>query len=104
MVYSDYIKTENPSFYCNTDKYLLHSELEGRLEQALCKLPSEVSEVFRMNRFGGYKYNEIANMLGVSVRTVEVRIGKALHFLRCNLKEYLTFLLIICTLIISIPL
>jgi RNA polymerase sigma-70 factor (ECF subfamily) len=42
-----------------------------------------------MNRYEGKTYGEIAETLHVSVRTIEVRMGKALAFLRENLKDYL---------------
>jgi RNA polymerase sigma-70 factor (ECF subfamily) len=42
-----------------------------------------------MNRFDGMRYQEIANKLNVSVRTVEVRIGRGLHMLRDYLKDFL---------------
>jgi RNA polymerase sigma-70 factor (ECF subfamily) len=35
-----------------------------------------------MNRFDGMKYKEIADNLGISVKTVEVHMGKALKFIR----------------------
>ncbi len=77
-----------PLFEYDTDSYILHSELQEQIEIALGRLPEEISEAFRMNRYKGLKYYEIADILDVSVRTIEVRIGKALHMLRNHLKEY----------------
>ena len=82
-----------PQFIYDTDSYILYSELQEQIEAALDKLPEEISEVFRMNRFRGLKYHEIADLLGVSARTIEVRIGKALHMLRDHLKEYFPVIL-----------
>jgi RNA polymerase sigma-70 factor, ECF subfamily len=73
----------------NADDYLINSELEGLIKTALDKLPYEISHAYRMNRFEGLKYQEIAEKLNVSVRTVEVRIGKALCSLRQELHDYL---------------
>lgn len=73
----------------DTEKYVLRSELEMCIENALGNLPPECAEVFRLNRFQGLTYPEIAKKLNVSVRTVEVRISKALHLLRLELKDYL---------------
>jgi RNA polymerase sigma-70 factor (ECF subfamily) len=42
-----------------------------------------------MNRFEGLKYQEIAAKLNVSVRSVEVRISKALAVLREALFDFL---------------
>ena len=50
-------------------------------------LPQE-REVFEMSRLENIKYQEIANRLNISVRTVEVRISKALKQLRILLKDF----------------
>ena len=42
-----------------------------------------------MNRFEGLKYKEIASKLNVSIRTVEVRVSKALVLLRKSLIDFL---------------
>ena len=43
----------------------------------------------KLNRFEGLKYQEIAAKLNVSIRTVEVRISKALELLRKSLIDFL---------------
>ena len=72
-----------------TENYILHSELEFNLHKVLNKIPEEFAQAFRMNRFDNLSYLEIAQKLGVSIRTIEVRISKALSFLRDELKEFL---------------
>jgi RNA polymerase sigma-70 factor (ECF subfamily) len=86
--HTDFVLETAIYYEYDTENYVLHSELEGKIEEVLALLPDEISKVFRMNRFKGLKYQEIAELLGVSVRTIEVRIGKALHLLRTHLKEY----------------
>lgn len=76
-------------FEYNTDNYVLRSEIEGQIKKAFLLIPSDYREAFQMNRDEGLKYHEIAKKLNISVRTVEVRIGKALHLLREYLKDYL---------------
>lgn len=78
---------------CDTENYILYSDLYTRLEKALKKLPPKIREAFEMNRFEGLKYQEIARRLEVSQRTVEVRIGKALELLRIYLKEFFILIL-----------
>jgi RNA polymerase sigma-70 factor (family 1) len=73
----------------NTDNYVINSELESLIHAALKKLPREIEEAYRMNRYEGLKYHEIAEKLNVSVRTIEDRIGKALCLLRNELHDYL---------------
>lgn len=86
--HSNYVLENQPLFDCDTDNYIFCSELREQIETTLDNLPEELSTAFRMNRFKGLKYEEIAGVLNVSVRTIEVRIGKALKALRSQLKDY----------------
>ncbi|MEX1239355.1 MAG: RNA polymerase sigma-70 factor [Cyclobacteriaceae bacterium] len=88
--YSNSVVNNNRLLECDTENWLNRSELEGQIKKALQNISPELSEAFRMNRFEGLKYSEIAKKLNVSVRTIEVRIGKALQLLREHLNEYLT--------------
>jgi RNA polymerase sigma-70 factor (ECF subfamily) len=64
------------------------SELQGVIENTLNALPERCSRIFRLNRFEGLKYHEIALKLSISVKTVEANMGKALKLLRKRLKNY----------------
>jgi RNA polymerase sigma-70 factor, ECF subfamily len=88
-IHNDYIVSGSTQIEYDADNYMLFSELQEQIDASLARLPEEISEAFRMNRYKGLKYHEIAKLTGVSVRTVEVRIGKALNMLRNYLKEYL---------------
>lgn len=83
------IVNQSVDYEFNTDNYITSSELEGLISDALDKVPAEVSQAYRMNRYNGLKYTEIAEKLNISLRTVETRIGKALCALREELKDYL---------------
>ena len=78
----------------SVEKTLLYSDLMEHLDEALKKLPDVLQQAFVMSRMNGMKYGEIAEELGVSVRTVEVRIGKALSQIRISLKDFAGLLLI----------
>ena len=86
--HESYSLTFNASDIIDTENYVLYSDLEEHLTEALSKLPDACREAFEMNRLEGLKYREIAEKLHVSERTVEVRIGKALSLLRSHLKEF----------------
>ena len=66
----------------DTENYVLYSELEDDLKKALEKLPGDISKIFLLNRFEGLTYPEIATQLNLSVRMVEIRMGKALALLK----------------------
>jgi RNA polymerase sigma-70 factor (ECF subfamily) len=63
-------------------------ELNNVINATLKKMPERCSTIFRMNRFEGKKYREIAEILSISVKTVEADMGKALQFFRTSLKEF----------------
>lgn len=88
-IHSDYIIDNSPLYEYDTDNYILRSDLEERIEKEITNLPEKFKEAFEMNRFEGLKYKEIAIKLNVSIRTVEVRISKALGLLRKNLIDFL---------------
>ena len=60
------------------------------LHDAIEKLPEDIREIFKLSRYEGLKYIEIAQKMNISIKTVEVQIGKALKKLRDDLKQYLT--------------
>ena len=57
-------------------------EFDNKLQKALSELSEKNREVFLMNRIDDFTYNEIADNLGISVKAVEKRMGKALEYLR----------------------
>jgi RNA polymerase sigma-70 factor, ECF subfamily len=68
---------------------LVPDELAEKINRAIDNLPAERKKIFLMSRHDGLKYQEIADALGISVKTVESQMGKALKYLREDLKEYL---------------
>lgn len=67
-------------------------ELEAKISDALQALPEQCRTIFQMSRFEELKYREIAEKLGLSVKTVENQMGKALKIMRTRLAEYVTVL------------
>ena len=83
--------------YGETEHYdeVIASELEQKISKAIEELPTERRKIFILSRYEGLKYSEIAEKLGISPKTVENQMGKALKYMREHLKEYLTILIII---------
>ena len=64
--------------------------LEEQLNAIITRdLPEKCRTIFLLNRFEGKTHREIADILGLSVRTVEHQIGHALEVMRKRLKLYL---------------
>ncbi len=76
----------------DTDYYQME-ELTKRIEEAIAALPESYREAFVMHRFRDMSYKEIAEILGVSSKTIDYRIQQALKQLRIELKDYLPLLL-----------
>jgi RNA polymerase sigma-70 factor, ECF subfamily len=68
---------------------LLVQELEDKIAAAVNTIPPKCKRVFELSRIEGLKYNQIAEILNISVKTVEAQISKALSILRIELKDYL---------------
>ena len=68
---------------------LVEEEIQAALKTAVSELPDRCREVFELSRTHGLKYAEIATTLGISVKTVEAQMGKALRTLRVKLAPWL---------------
>ena len=73
----------------HADSELVHEELDVAVQKAVQSLPVRCREVFELSRVHGLKYAEIARALGISVKTVEAQMGKALRTLRERLAPWL---------------
>ena len=61
-------------------------EFIQQLDDAIQQLPEQARIVFMMSRHDDLSYSEIAERLGISIKTVEAHIGRALKQLRAALK------------------
>jgi RNA polymerase sigma-70 factor (ECF subfamily) len=67
---------------------LEESDLRSRLDTAIQALPEKCRIVFLLSRVEELSYQEIASQLGISVKTVENQIGKALKLLRQAIPDH----------------
>jgi RNA polymerase sigma-70 factor, ECF subfamily len=71
------------------DADVVEKEIEDAVRVAVGELPARCREVFELSRVHGLKYSEIAGTMGISVKTVETQMGKALQILRGKLAAWL---------------
>lgn len=95
QMHAEHVKHTESEESHSTTQILQGKELEKIINAAIDELPEQCCIVFRMSRFGNMKYQEIADELGISVKTVENHMGKALKLMREKLKDYLHLLILL---------
>lgn len=71
----------------SSEKKLDMDELTTSLESLVERLPQMQRKIFKMSRWEGLSHGDIAQQLGLSVRSVENHIYRSLKFFKENLKE-----------------
>jgi RNA polymerase sigma-70 factor, ECF subfamily len=89
------IPSDSPEGTVISYDHMEAAELESRIWAAIDLLPEKCREVFILNRFEEKKYAEIADTLGISVKTVEAQMSKALKTLRDHLRDYIHLFILI---------
>jgi RNA polymerase sigma-70 factor, ECF subfamily len=65
-----------------------YKELREHFDRTVNTLPERCRQVFVMSRFEGMKYREISSVLGISEKTIEHHIVKALDIVRESVRQY----------------
>jgi RNA polymerase sigma-70 factor, ECF subfamily len=71
------------------------SELNRAISRAMDLLPEQCGRVFRLVKVEGKRYAEVSEELGISNKTIENHMTKALRILREELKEFLPRVIIV---------
>jgi RNA polymerase sigma-70 factor (ECF subfamily) len=89
-------------FDLDSSEIMENAESLKNIENAINQLPEKRREVFIKCKIDGLKYKDIADELGISIKTVENQMGEALKFLRQKLsgKEFIVALLL-CNILIN---
>lgn len=90
--YQEYIAERLSEYFEVPDESIL-LDIKNQLCNAIKELPERYRQTFILSRFSGLTNKEIAEKLGLSVRTVESYMTSALKILRNVLKDYLFLLL-----------
>jgi RNA polymerase sigma-70 factor, Bacteroides expansion family 1 len=72
-----------------SDNELIEEELQKKYRDAMNNLPPRCAEVFRLVREEKKKYSEVAETLGISPKTVDNQMNKAVKLLYEQLKDNL---------------
>ncbi|UKJ07779.1 RNA polymerase sigma factor [Solitalea lacus] len=68
-------------------------DLQNQLNGLVAQMPEQRRQVFTMSRFDGLSYDEIAQQLNISKRTVENQIYRAMTFLKEHIdSKYMLYL------------
>jgi len=93
-VKASYIKVaggnEEEAASANSFESIDFKELLQQVNAAIENMPEQMRTVFELSRFEGLKYSEIGTQLGISTKTVETQMSRALASLRKQLLGYLT--------------
>jgi len=79
----------------NTDSTyskILYQEFEKQIDNMLEALPPQRRAIFKLNRIDGLKYLEIAEVLSISVNTVQKQMTEAIKFLANYRQQHLATL------------
>jgi RNA polymerase sigma-70 factor (ECF subfamily) len=70
------------------DRETQNAELAAAIRVAVQRLPERCRDVFALHREQGMSYNEIADVLGIAPKTVEIHMGRAFKLLRKSLARF----------------
>ncbi|BDD11873.1 DNA-directed RNA polymerase sigma-70 factor (plasmid) [Fulvitalea axinellae] len=77
--------TLSSNYTDSLNEAVTYNELYGEMDKVIDDLPERCREVFELSRFSGLTHKEIAKELGLSPKTVENQIARALGKLRARL-------------------
>lgn len=83
------MRRENEQPEATAQEQMEYKELEHIINSTLEKLPERRLKIFKMHRMEGRKYKEIAELLSVSVKTVEAEMTKTYQILRNEIEKYI---------------
>ena len=71
----------------SADQYIDRDNLEKEIHAIIDGLPLKCGQVFKLSRFEGKSHHEISEVMGISKKTIENHMTRALRTLRDQLKR-----------------
>lgn len=90
--YRSHVETHRDDYQLDETDSMIAVDIKDSIMAGIASLPAQCAKVFRMNRLEGLKYREIAEQLGISQKTVEAQMAKAMRRMREFMKDHLTIL------------
>ena len=84
-----------PALLQNGYEHIDFRELNAAMEAAISELPDQMRKIFILCKVQGMKYSEAADVLNISVKTVETQMSRALSRLREKLAKFAGYLLLL---------
>ena len=75
----DNVKTELRSLYFDPEQLMITSEMFQRIQKAVSDLPPKCQLIFKLVKEDNLRYREVAELLHLSVKTVETQMSIALR-------------------------
>jgi RNA polymerase sigma-70 factor, ECF subfamily len=87
---ADFIDINSLHIDEHTPEYAyLENECSSAIQSSIDRLPERCRLIFLMKKEDGLTYKEIAEILDISIKTVETQMVRAFRYLRENLAEYM---------------
>jgi RNA polymerase sigma-70 factor, ECF subfamily len=83
------IHPDRPTDFHSSLDMIVGQEAIQIVENAIDRLPNQGKTIFRLSRETGMKYREIADHLGLSIKTIETHMTRSLVFLRNEVAQKL---------------
>lgn len=83
------------------DHFLIYDELKDEIENMIKNLPEKRQLIFRMNRIDGLSYKEIAEILSISVNTVQNQMIEAVKYMTKQLPKIKKFFTLVLAFLIQ---
>lgn len=82
----DFLQIEPENEFYNPYELIVSSEMMQKMQQAIDSLPPRCKLIFRMVREDGLKYKEVAEILNISINTIDVQMAIAVKKICSALK------------------
>lgn len=96
-VYAQALLSPSVPLENSTEETVYLNELTLALEKEIQKLPPKRQQIFKLSRQGHLSIKQVASHLGISEKTAENQLGKALKVLKVNLKHFNIFMITLIT-------